>query len=128
MNAGRSPHAIVLVSFKLLNGTDASCARYCNFRKKPRTSPWLTVESARSKLEMQRSKGVREVLIMSGEIHPLSRRRKPWIERVIELCETALAMGLHPVSELDRFSPRISHAWLSPCDTVAYERGTSKQG
>ncbi|CAM9640642.1 unnamed protein product [Phaeothamnion confervicola] len=39
---------------------------------------------------------VREVLVMSGEIHPASRLRPAWIRRVRELCELALSLGFQP--------------------------------
>ncbi len=39
---------------------------------------------------------VSEILILSGEVHPQSRRRSAWFERIYKLCELALANGFLP--------------------------------
>ncbi len=39
---------------------------------------------------------IREILILSGEVHPKSADRSAWLERILQLCELALAMGFLP--------------------------------
>ncbi|OCR00609.1 7,8-didemethyl-8-hydroxy-5-deazariboflavin synthase subunit CofG [Oscillatoriales cyanobacterium USR001] len=69
---------------------------YCNFRTEPQKSPWLTLVEASKKLQYLKDWGVIEILILSGEVHPLSPRRKAWFDRIYDLCELALTMGFLP--------------------------------
>lgn len=69
---------------------------YCNFRTNPDQSPWLTLAAAQKQLQGLQGKGVIEILILSGEVHPLSSRRKAWFERIYDLCELALSLGFLP--------------------------------
>jgi 7,8-didemethyl-8-hydroxy-5-deazariboflavin synthase len=79
------------------------CA-YCNFRKDPGSDRWMTVSEAeeilRSRVALQsssiRSFKTIEILILSGEVHPQSVRRKLWFQRIYELCELALSLGFLP--------------------------------
>ncbi|MDF0555016.1 7,8-didemethyl-8-hydroxy-5-deazariboflavin synthase subunit CofG [Kamptonema sp. UHCC 0994] len=71
------------------------CA-YCNFRTDPEQSPWLTLAAAEKQLQGLKGKGVIEILILSGEVHPLSPRRKAWFECIYDLCELALNFGFLP--------------------------------
>ena len=69
---------------------------YCNFRTEPLQSPWLTLPSAEKQLLLLQTQGVIEILILSGEVHPHSQRRKAWLQRIYDLCELALALGFLP--------------------------------
>ncbi|MGH2414547.1 MAG: 7,8-didemethyl-8-hydroxy-5-deazariboflavin synthase subunit CofG, partial [Microcystaceae cyanobacterium] len=69
---------------------------YCNFRTNPGQSPWLSLTEARHKLATLQSQGVSEILILSGEVHPHSSRRKDWMQRIYDLCQLALSMGFLP--------------------------------
>jgi FO synthase subunit 1 len=69
---------------------------YCNFRTNPGQSPWLTVENAKVMLTNLQSQGVIEILILSGEVHPQSKRRKAWLQRIYDLAQLALSMGFLP--------------------------------
>jgi 7,8-didemethyl-8-hydroxy-5-deazariboflavin synthase len=69
---------------------------YCNFRRDPGASSWLSVAAARSRLEALPAGEVSEILILSGEVHPQSSRRSAWFERIYQLCELALTLGLLP--------------------------------
>ena len=69
---------------------------YCNFRVNPGDSPWLTVEAARLQLETLQGTGVKEILILSGEVHPQSPLRRAWVERLYDLGKLALALGFYP--------------------------------
>jgi FO synthase subunit 1 len=68
---------------------------YCNFRTEP-GSPWLSLLEAKHKLEKLKLTGVTEILILSGEVHPLSSKREAWFDRIYELCQLALEMGFLP--------------------------------
>ncbi|MGL5806507.1 MAG: 7,8-didemethyl-8-hydroxy-5-deazariboflavin synthase subunit CofG [Xenococcaceae cyanobacterium] len=68
---------------------------YCNFRA-DLNSPMLTLLEAKEKLEKIRGFGVTEILILSGEVHPLSSRRENWFERIYDLCRLSLEMGFLP--------------------------------
>ncbi len=69
---------------------------YCNFRAAPGKSPWLSLTTAREKLEALQNQGVIEILILSGEVHPRSPRRASWFQQIYELCRLALEMGFLP--------------------------------
>jgi 7,8-didemethyl-8-hydroxy-5-deazariboflavin synthase len=69
---------------------------YCNFRAQPLQSPWLTLPQAETRLLPLQTQGVIEILILSGEVHPQSQRRKAWFQRIYELCELALSLGFLP--------------------------------
>ncbi len=69
---------------------------YCNFRTDPGQSSWLTLSQARQQLERFQPQTVSEILILSGEVHPDSARRKEWFARIYQLCRLALNMGFLP--------------------------------
>lgn len=69
---------------------------YCNFRTDSHKSPWLTLVEASEKLQNLKDRGVIEILILSGEVHPLSPRRKAWFQRIYDLGELALTLGFLP--------------------------------
>lgn len=69
---------------------------YCNFRKDPLQDQWLEVETAKKILTSPPLKNITEILILSGEVHPLSPRRQFWIERIYKLAELALSLGFYP--------------------------------
>lgn len=69
---------------------------YCNFRSDPGKSPWLNLAVAECKLKSLQGTGVREILILSGEVHPQSPLRPDWFKLIYNLCELALALGFLP--------------------------------
>lgn len=69
---------------------------YCNFRREPGTDDWMSLEQAKETLISLRSKGVIEILILSGEVHPQSARRAAWFEHIYKMCELALETGFLP--------------------------------
>lgn len=69
---------------------------YCNFRANPAESPWLTIEEAEERLKQLGHRGVSEILILSGEVHPQSSQRQAWFERIYNLCQLALSLGFLP--------------------------------
>ena len=66
---------------------------YCNFRTEPETSNWLTVSEAREQLLQLKLQNVSEILVLSGEVHPFSPRRREWLERIQEICQLSLSSG-----------------------------------
>jgi 7,8-didemethyl-8-hydroxy-5-deazariboflavin synthase len=69
---------------------------YCNFRVNPGEDRWLTLDKAREILISLQGKGICEILILSGEVHPQSARRQDWIDRIYDLCQLALDFGFLP--------------------------------
>ena len=69
---------------------------YCNFRTEPNQDSWLTLEAATEKLKSLQSTGVIEILILSGEVHPHSKRRDAWWQRIYDLAALALDLGFLP--------------------------------
>lgn len=69
---------------------------YCNFRIDPGKDKWLTISEARECLVHPKLRNVSEILILSGEVHRLSSRRKDWLARIDRLCRLSLSMGFLP--------------------------------
>ncbi|MCT7956355.1 7,8-didemethyl-8-hydroxy-5-deazariboflavin synthase subunit CofG [Laspinema palackyanum] len=69
---------------------------YCNFRQDPGKSPWLELPEAEQILKSLMGTGIKEILILSGEVHPNSEKRPDWCDRLYELCELALGLGFLP--------------------------------
>jgi FO synthase subunit 1 len=69
---------------------------YCNFRVDPGKDQWLNLEEAESRLREMRDRGVIEILVLSGEVHPHSPRRSAWVQHIEELCKLAIALDLLP--------------------------------
>ncbi|MEO0827771.1 MAG: 7,8-didemethyl-8-hydroxy-5-deazariboflavin synthase subunit CofG [Cyanobacteria bacterium J06635_15] len=69
---------------------------YCNFRTDPLADQWLTLETARQRLKALQNKGIIEILLLSGEVHPQSNRRQAWFQRIYDLCALALELGFLP--------------------------------
>jgi FO synthase subunit 1 len=56
----------------------------------------LKIETVKLKLEQLKSAQVREILILSGEVHPGSFRRRAWLELIEAICEQSLLSGFLP--------------------------------
>ncbi|MDJ0844393.1 7,8-didemethyl-8-hydroxy-5-deazariboflavin synthase subunit CofG [Crocosphaera sp.] len=69
---------------------------YCNFRVDPYQDNWLTLEKSQSILQKLQDQSVCEILILSGEVHPQSPRRKAWFQHIYNLCQLALSRGFLP--------------------------------
>ncbi|MBE9114694.1 7,8-didemethyl-8-hydroxy-5-deazariboflavin synthase subunit CofG [Lusitaniella coriacea LEGE 07157] len=69
---------------------------YCNFRVDPGRDSWLAIAQAKKILKSFQGTGIVEILILSGEVHPQSPRRKAWFEHLYDLCELALSLGFLP--------------------------------
>lgn len=69
---------------------------YCNFRVDPGKDTWLTLAAAQQQLQALQHQPVIEILILSGEVHPQSPRRRKWLDRIYDLCQLALDLGFLP--------------------------------
>ena len=86
-----SPAYTVVPTYECFN----RCS-YCNFRVDTGTDSWLSIAEAKSIFKELLLEGVVEILILSGEVHPDSPRRKDWFQRIWELGELALSLGFLP--------------------------------
>ena len=68
---------------------------YCNFRE-DYGAAWITPEETYALLKPLVGKGVIEILVLSGEVHPQDSRRTAWFEMLLETCTTALSLGFLP--------------------------------
>jgi 7,8-didemethyl-8-hydroxy-5-deazariboflavin synthase len=91
MQVTYSPAYTIVPTYECFN----SCS-YCNFRVDPGVDSWMTLDRAREILTDLQGKDIWEILILSGEIHPQSSRRKAWIDRIYDLCKLALDLGFLP--------------------------------
>jgi 7,8-didemethyl-8-hydroxy-5-deazariboflavin synthase len=91
MQVTYSPAYTIVPTYECFN----SCS-YCNFRVDPGVDSWMTLDQAREILTDLQGKGIWEILILSGEIHPQSSRRQIWIDRIYDLCKLALDLGFLP--------------------------------
>ncbi|HEY9750182.1 MAG TPA: 7,8-didemethyl-8-hydroxy-5-deazariboflavin synthase subunit CofG [Allocoleopsis sp.] len=69
---------------------------YCNFRVDPGQDIWLSLTEAKTRLQRVQAQGAIEILLLSGEVHPQSPQRAAWFQRIYELAELALSLGLLP--------------------------------
>jgi hypothetical protein len=61
---------------------------YCNFRKDVGADDWMELDHARRTLQdLRRNSDVCEILVLSGEVHPRSKRRAAWVDRIEALCK-----------------------------------------
>jgi 7,8-didemethyl-8-hydroxy-5-deazariboflavin synthase len=73
---------------------------YCNFRVNPGVDKWMTIDRSMEILTELQDTGICEILILSGEVHPQSSRRKVWIDLIYNLCQVALDLGFLPHSNV----------------------------
>jgi 7,8-didemethyl-8-hydroxy-5-deazariboflavin synthase len=69
---------------------------YCNFRVDPGQGTGLTLAEAEQDLRSLAGRGIVEILLLSGEVHPSSPQRSEWLEHIYQLCELALRYGFLP--------------------------------
>ncbi|MFM1842059.1 MAG: hypothetical protein RLZZ490_795 [Cyanobacteriota bacterium] len=69
---------------------------YCNFRVDPGQDDWLSLATAKKRLQALQDTGVTEILILSGEVQPRSPRRGSWCDRLYDLANLALSLGFFP--------------------------------
>ena len=69
---------------------------YCNFRVDVGTKEQIPIESIVKTLQDLDSRSIAEILVLSGEIHPLSVDRQKWFNKIYQICELSLAMDFLP--------------------------------
>lgn len=70
---------------------------YCNFRVNIGQGSLLSLLEAQETLEqLATTSKVTEILILSGEVHPLATNRQEWFERIYQLCQLSLSLGFLP--------------------------------
>ncbi len=69
---------------------------YCNFRVDPGQDEWLSLADADSRLRSLQMRGVIEILVLSGEVHPASPRRSRWFHHIYKICQLAIDLGFLP--------------------------------
>jgi FO synthase subunit 1 len=94
-----SPAYTLVPTYECFNRCD-----YCNFRVDPNQDQWMTLAAAREQLQLLQNKDISEILILSGEVHPRSPRRKVWFEHIYQLCELSLSWGFLPHSNVGPLS------------------------
>jgi 7,8-didemethyl-8-hydroxy-5-deazariboflavin synthase len=99
MRVTYSPAYTIVPTYECFN----HCS-YCNFRIDPGTDSWMTLDRARQILTNLQDRGIWEILILSGEVHPHSSRRQAWIDRIYDLCTLALDLGFLPHSNVGPLS------------------------
>ena len=77
---------------------------YCNFRVDVGQDSWLSLEQTKQILKKLQDTEVSEVLILSGEVHPDSPRRKQWFQHIWDICQLALDLGFLPHSNVGPLS------------------------
>lgn len=86
-----SPAQTIVPTYECFNRCE-----YCNFRVDPGYDRWLTLDKATEILLNLQGKGVSEILILSGEVHPRSTRRQTWLDLIYNLGKLALDLGFLP--------------------------------
>ena len=69
---------------------------YCNFRRDLGTDGWLSLDKAKEILTALQGSEITEILILSGEVHPLAANRELWFRHIYNLAALALNMGFYP--------------------------------
>ena len=69
---------------------------YCNFRVDIGEGDVISLQSVSKILQKLDPKNVAEILVLSGETHPLSINRSIWFTKVYEICQLSLSLGFLP--------------------------------
>lgn len=69
---------------------------YCNFRVDVGTEDPISIEDIAKTLRNLDSQSIAEILVLSGELHPLSADRQKWFKKIYQTCELSLTMSFLP--------------------------------
>lgn len=69
---------------------------YCNFRVDVGTKEFMSVEDIAKTLKKLDPQSIAEILVLSGELHPLSVDRVKWFTKIYKICELSLSMDFLP--------------------------------
>lgn len=86
-----SPAYTVVPTYQCFN----QCS-YCNFRVEIGTEEQTSIEKISKTLQELDSQLIAEILVLSGELHPLSIDRQKWFTKLCQICDLSLSMGFLP--------------------------------
>lgn len=69
---------------------------YCNFRVDVGKGSVLFLQDIVVQLQKLDSNSIAEILVLSGEVHPLSSERQKWFTKVYQICNLSLSLGFLP--------------------------------
>lgn len=69
---------------------------YCNFRADVGTENPISLDSVLETLQSLNPELIAEILVLSGEVHPLSVKRPIWFTKIYDICKLSLSMGFLP--------------------------------
>lgn len=69
---------------------------YCNFRVDVGTEESTSIEQTEKKLQKLDKQSIAEILVLSGEVHPLSINRAKWFTKIHKTCQLALDYDFLP--------------------------------
>ncbi|MEM8830319.1 MAG: 7,8-didemethyl-8-hydroxy-5-deazariboflavin synthase subunit CofG [Cyanobacteria bacterium P01_G01_bin.19] len=69
---------------------------YCNFRVDVGTEESTSIEQTEKKLQKLDKQLIAEILVLSGEVHPLSINRAKWFTKIHKTCQLALDYDFLP--------------------------------
>ena len=69
---------------------------YCNFRVDPDVESKIILSNIACEIQSLDCQTVSEILVLSGEVHPLSHKRAEWFTKIHEICELSLEAGFLP--------------------------------
>ena len=69
---------------------------YCNFRLDIGEGAKISLENVSKILRKLKPNDVAEILVLSGETHPLSTNRLRWFTKVYDICQLSLFLGFLP--------------------------------
>ncbi len=69
---------------------------YCNFRADVGTENPISLDSVLETLQSLNPELIAEILVLSGEVHPLSLKRPSWFTKIYDICKLSLSMGFLP--------------------------------
>ncbi|MEL6442352.1 MAG: 7,8-didemethyl-8-hydroxy-5-deazariboflavin synthase subunit CofG [Cyanobacteria bacterium J06621_8] len=86
-----SPGYTVVPTYECFN----KCS-YCNFRLDPGKGKYLKDTELLHTLQRLDRARVVEILVLSGEVHPASKRRTEWFTKIYNSCRLAINLGFLP--------------------------------
>ena len=69
---------------------------YCNFRIDVGQGETMSLNDVTETLQNLDPEYIAEILLLSGEVHPLSTQRAEWFTKIHHICQLSLSMGFLP--------------------------------
>lgn len=90
-----SPAYTVVPTYECFN----RCS-YCNFRLDVGQEKLSTIQDIKTILQKLETASIAEILVLSGEVNPVSRSRLKWFTKIYEICSLSLSLGFLPHSNV----------------------------